>query len=136
MSAVPAAAGSASGEPATEGPPGTVRIHLDSAKVVTGKAETAEKTLKTNMLKLRTECVAPAIKKQANIDGTLKVVLEFGPEGKVTKATTTVPTGKVPDDVASCVKSFYEKNIELDTNKAKAKIEATIAMGPNVQSDK
>jgi hypothetical protein len=129
------ASGAASAEPATEAP-GTVRIHLDSARVVSGKSDAAEKTMKSNLLKLRNECLVPALKKQPSIEGTLKVVLELGPDGKVQKATTTVPTGKIPDDLQTCVKGFYEKNLGVDTNKAKAKIEATIAVGPNVQPDK
>ncbi len=87
------------------------------------------------MLRLRTTCIHREAKKEG-LDGTLKVTLEIGKDGKPEKIHTLVPTGKVSDEIATCVKTFYEKHLELDTAKNKATVELTIAMGPKVQPDK
>ncbi|HEY4122567.1 MAG TPA: hypothetical protein VGM56_32105 [Byssovorax sp.] len=133
-SAAPSA--SADADAADDAKPGAVHIHLSGAKVLTGKVDGAEKLLKTDMMKLRTACIAPAVKRaEKGLDGTMKVTLEVEKDGKVGKATSKVTTGKVPEDVEKCTREFYEKKVTFET-KAKAKIEATIEVGPKVATDK
>jgi Rieske Fe-S protein len=132
------AATSASAAPAdsADAAPGAVHIHMDSVKVTAGKSDDVEKFLKKNMLKLRNECVVPQLKKTPTFDGALKATIELGPDGKATKVTTAAPTGSnVPADLLKCVQGFYEKNVQVDTNKAKATVEATILTGPKVTTD-
>lgn len=115
-------------------PAGAVHMHLDSVKVASGKSDNAEKTLKGSMLKLRTACVAPALKKTPTFEGTLRVTLEVGADGKITKATPKALTGKLPDDLQQCVGKFHEEKVQLDAGKAK--VEETLLFGPNVAADK
>jgi hypothetical protein len=129
-----ASATAAAAESAAPEAPGAVHLHLEGARVVKGKAEGVEKILKTQMLRLRATCIRGDAKK--DLDGTLKVTLEMGKDGRPEKIHTAVTTGKVSDEVATCTKTFYEKHLELDTAKGKATVEVNIAMGPKVQPDK
>jgi hypothetical protein len=134
-SAAPSTTASAAESAEAEDKAGAVHIHLDGAKVLKGKAEGAEKVLKSQMLRLRTTCIRRDVKKEG-LDGTLKVTIEVGKDGKPEKIVTHAQTGKVSEEVATCVKTYYEKHLELDTAKNKATVEVMIAMGPKVQPDK
>lgn len=131
------AAASASAEPSASAdvePAGPVHIHLDTVKVTSGKSDGSDKVLKTNMLKLRNACVAPAIKKTPSFEGTLLVTLDVGDSGKIDKASPKVTAGKLPTELTQCVGKFYEEKIQLGAGKAT--IEATILMGPKVSTKK
>jgi hypothetical protein len=128
-SATAAPSGSADEEAAPSGP---VHIHMDAVKVTSGKSDGAEKTLKANMLKLRTACVAPAIKKTPSFEGTLRVTLDVGADGKIGSAKGKTTAGKLPDDLVSCVEKFYADKIQLEASKAT--VDATILMGPKVHT--
>lgn len=113
-------------------PTGRVHIHMETVKVTSGKSDGAEKTLKHNMLKLRTTCVAPAIKKTPAFEGTLRVTLDVGADGKIGSAKGKTTAGKLPDDLVSCVEKFYTDKVQLEASKAS--VDATILMGPKVKT--
>ena len=128
--AVASAAPSASASAA----PGEVHQHVASVKQVSGKVDVAaaERRVKSKSGAIRTKCVKPAIDKKEEIDGSLKLVMETGTDGKVTKSTPTV-TGKIPDDIVQCMQKYAEKELEFDTNDAKAKVEVVFDIGPNAK---
>jgi hypothetical protein len=135
-SAAPTAAPSGSADADADGPEpatGRVHIHLQSVKVTGGKNDGAEKLLKGHMLKLRTTCVNPALKKTPTFEGTLKVTLEAGADGKLTKATAKASTGKLPEDLLQCTEKFYLEKLQVDPSKAT--IETTILVGPKANAD-
>jgi hypothetical protein len=131
VSAAPTASASPTVEVEVE-PTGPVHIHLQTVKVTSGKSDGADKTLKAHMLKLRTACVAPALKVTPNFEGTLNVTLEVGADGKITKATPKVASGKIPDELQKCTAKFYEEKIQLEPSAAK--IEETLLLGPKAGS--
>ena len=126
------AASAAPSASASAGAAGDVHQHIASVKTVSGKVDGGERRIKSKSTAIRNKCVKPAVDKKAEIDGSLKLVVETGADGKVTKTTPTV-TGKIPDDVVSCIQKYFEKEFEFDTNDAKAKLETVIEIGPNAK---
>jgi hypothetical protein len=129
-SAAPSA--SASAEPEAEPVTGAVHIHLESVKVLSGKNDSAERAMKLSMLQLRNKCVAPALKTTPSFEGTLKMTLEVDADGKITKASPKVTTGKIPDGVQECFTKFFQEKVQLPAGKAK--VEGTILLGPKVNA--
>jgi hypothetical protein len=127
-----AAASAAPSASASAGAAGEIHQHIASVKTVSGKVDGGERRIKSKSTAIRNKCVKPAADKKAEIDGSLKLVIETGADGKVTKTTPTV-TGKIPDDVVSCIQKYVEKEFEFDTNDAKAKLEAVFEIGPNAK---
>jgi hypothetical protein len=124
-SAAPTATASASAEPAE-----AVHIHLDSVKTISGKNDFAARAFELSMPQLRTTCVQPALKVTPTFEGTLKMTLAIDANGKITKATPSVVTGKIPDDVQTCFARFFEEKTQLPAHTAT--VEGTILLGPHV----
>ncbi len=120
-SAAPAASSAAAGP--------TV-LHVETVKATKGKVDNPEKRVKSRAMILKNKCV-----KDAAADGKITFTLDLDKDGKLKKAAHKVD-GKVPDDVVKCMEDWMKKNLEFDTNEAEAKLEVTIAVGPNVKADK
>lgn len=126
-SAAPMASASASADAA---PAGATEMTLGDVKATKGKVEDGQKKFRLNLPRIQRKCIFPALKKDAAAIGTgnLKLTIEVDAEGKPKKVTHATE-GKVPDDVAACIKSYVEKEIEFG-NDAKATLEANLVFGP------
>lgn len=126
-SAAPTATASAS---AASEAPGAVHIRLDSVKTISGKGGSGQRAMELSMSQLLKYCVQPALKATPTFEGTLKMTLVIDAKGKITKATPSVVTGKIPDDVQTCFAKFYEEKTQ--TGSENATVEGTILLGPHV----
>lgn len=127
-SSAPAAASSAA--PADSAAAGATHLHVEGVKTVKGKVDSPDAKLKKRAMILKNKCV-----KDAAADGKIVFTLDLDKEGKIKKQANKVD-GKVPDDVVKCMEEWMKKNLEFDTNDAEAKIDVTIALGPNVTPTK
>lgn len=121
-SAAPTATASASAE--------AMHIHLDSVKTLSGKNDFAARAFELSMSQLLTTCVQPALTVTPTFEGTLKMTLAIDANGKITRATPSVVTGKIPDDVQTCFAKFFEEKAQLPAHAAT--VEGTILLGPHV----
>lgn len=125
-SAAPVASASAS----ADAPAGASEMTLGDVKATKGKIDDGQKKFRLNLPRIQRKCIFPALKKDAAAIGTgnLKLTIEVDAEGKPKKVTHAIE-GKVPDDVAACIKGYVEKEIEFG-NDAKATLEANLVFGP------
>ena len=126
-SAAPAASSAA---PADSAAAGATHLHVEGVKTVKGKVDSPDTKLKKRAMILKNKCV-----KDAAADGKIVFTLDLDKEGKIKKQANKVD-GKVPDEVVKCMEEWMKKNLEFDTNEAEAKLDVTIALGPNVKADK
>lgn len=125
-----AAPAASSAAPADSAAAGATHLHVEGVKTVKGKVDSPDAKLKKRAMILKNKCV-----KDAAADGKVVFTLELDKEGKIKKHSSKVD-GKVPDDVVKCMEEWMKKNLEFDTNEAEAKLDVTIALGPNVKPDK
>lgn len=108
-----------------------VEMRLEEVKVAKGKVDKAQETLEKGLAALSTKCFEPAAKKEgAALDGTLALAMELDAAGKVSKLTMT-PSGKVPEELSSCIKQELESSPAgaFDTSKAIASVELSYVFG-------
>lgn len=125
-----AAPAASSAAPADSAAAGATHLHVEGVKTVKGKVDSPDTKLKKRAMILKNKCV-----KDAAADGKVVFTLDLDKEGKIKKHANKVD-GKVPDDMVKCMEDWMKKNLEFDTNEAEAKIDVTIAVGPNAKPDK